>query len=155
MGTKQEVDKTKRQPGVGQREDVGAIARASFDAFNRRDWDRMREILHSGYSYMTSDGQLQNGPDAGVGIGKMYASAFPDGKLEVQRQYVAGDTVITELIGSGTHEGVFLGVEPTHRRARVLICNVMQVRDGKILAEREYMDMGHLMQQLGVGAKPH
>jgi ketosteroid isomerase-like protein len=31
---------------------------------------------------------------------------------------------------------------------------VLEIRDGKIYAEREYMDMSHLMQQLGVAPAP-
>jgi len=34
------------------------------------------------------------------------------------------------------------------------VCDVIEVRDGKIYAERGYMDMMHMMQQLGVAPVP-
>ena len=39
-----------------------------------------------------------------------------------------------------------MGVAPTGRKVTVPICDVIDVRDGKVFAEREYFDM----QQLGV-----
>ena len=43
-----------------------------------------------------------------------------------------------------------MGVAPTGRKVTVPICDVIDVRDGKVYAEHEYFDMQHLMQQLGV-----
>jgi ketosteroid isomerase-like protein len=34
------------------------------------------------------------------------------------------------------------------------LCKVLEFRDGKIYAEREYFDMAHLMQQLGAATGP-
>jgi steroid delta-isomerase-like uncharacterized protein len=156
MATKQEVEKAKRQPGgMPPREDLVSLARESVELFNKRDWARMRELLHDDYTFTRSDGQIQNGPEAGVSVAKMYAAAFPDGQLELQRQHIAGDTIVNEMIGTGTQQGAFMGIQPTNRRVRVLICHIMQVREGKIAAEREYIDMGHVMQQLGVLSQPH
>ena len=53
-----------------------------------------------------------------------------------------------------THQGELMGIAPTGRRVEVPVCNVIEVRDGKIYAEREYFDTAHLMQQLGVAAGP-
>ena len=39
-----------------------------------------------------------------------------------------------------------MGFAPTGRKVTVPICDVIEVRDGKVYAEREYFDM----QQLGV-----
>ena len=46
------------------------------------------------------------------------------------------------------------GIAPTGRQITIPVCNVMEVRDGKLYAEREYMDMLHMMQQLGVVPAP-
>lgn len=43
-----------------------------------------------------------------------------------------------------------MGVPATGRRLTIPVCNLIEVKDGKIVSEREYMDSGHLMQQLGV-----
>ena len=134
--------------------DAAAIAREYLEGWNRRDWARWRELFHPNYTYTGGDGQVQKGPEAGMAVGQMFATAFPDGKLEIQRIHAVGDVAVTEFIGRGTHRGDLMGIAPTGRQISVPICNVIEVRDGKIFAEREYMDMLHMMQQLGVAPVP-
>ena len=130
--------------------DPASIARQTFEAWNRRDWDTLRRMLHPGYSYTGGDGSRQDGPEAGLAMYQMYAAAFPDGKIDIQRVHTAGDVAVTEFIARGTHQGDLMGIAPTGRKMEMPICNVMEMRDGKVHAEREYMDMAHMMQQLGV-----
>ena len=134
--------------------DSAAIARESTDAWNRRDWEKFRGLMHADSSSAGGDGQRQDGPEAGLALGQMWASALPDGKIEVQSIHAAGDIAIVEFIGRGTHKGHLMGIAPTGRQITIPVCNVIEVRDGKIIAEREYMDMLHMMQQLGVAPAP-
>jgi steroid delta-isomerase-like uncharacterized protein len=134
--------------------DAASIARELTDAWNRRDWSRYRELLHPEYSYTGGDGQAQKGQEVGLAVGQMFANAFPDGKIDVQAIHGAGNVAIVEFIGRGTHKGDLMGIAPTGRQISIPVCNVVEVRDGKVYAEREYMDMMHLMQQLGVAPVP-
>ncbi len=134
--------------------DAAAIAREYLEAWNRRDWARWRELLHPQYTYIGGDGQVQKGPEAGLAIGQMFATAFPDGRLDIQHIHVAGDTAVTEFMGRGTHRGDLMGASPTGRSMSLPVCTIIEVRDGKIYAEREYMDMLHMMQQLGLAPAP-
>jgi steroid delta-isomerase-like uncharacterized protein len=126
------------------------IAREYMEAWNRRDWKAYREFLDSQYTYTGGDGQTQRGPEAGVAVGQMFATAFPDGRIDVRQVHSAGDTAVVEFTGSGTHSGDLMGIAPTGRRISMPVCDVVTTRGGKIVSEREYMDMAHLMQQLGV-----
>lgn len=47
-------------------------AREYFDAFNRHDWDRFRDLFQPDYSYTGGDGQKHQGTDAGVAMGQMF-----------------------------------------------------------------------------------
>ena len=134
--------------------DAASIAREYNDAWNRRDWARWRELLHPEYTYTGGDGQVQKGPEAGLAMGQMFANAFPDGMGDIQKITAAGDTAIVEFIGRGTHKGDLMGIAPTGRQVTVPVCDILEIRDGKIYAEREYMDMLHMMQQLGVAPVP-
>jgi len=134
--------------------DPSAIAREYTDAWNRRDWAALRELLHPQYTYTGGDGQQQKGPEAGLAIGQMFANGFPDGRMDVQRIHADGDIAIVEFMGRGTHKGDLMGIAPTGRQVSMPVCSVIEIRDGKIYAEREYMDMMHLMQQLGVAPVP-
>ena len=134
--------------------DAASIARESTEVWNRRDWARYRELFHPEYSYTGGDGQVQKGPEAGMAIAQMFANAFPDGRIDVQSIHAAGSVAIVEFIGRGTHKGDLMGIAPTGRQISIPVCNVVDIRDGKIIAEREYMDMMHMMQQLGVAPAP-
>jgi steroid delta-isomerase-like uncharacterized protein len=134
--------------------DLTAIAKEYFETFNRRDWDKMRSLLHTQYSYTGGDGQRMDGPDAGIGVAQMFAGAMSDAKITINRTYASGDVVVTEFTGSGTQDGAFMDIAATGRKVTMPVCNVIEMRDGKIYAEREYMDMAHMMQQLGVMPVP-
>ena len=127
-----------------------SVAREYLEAFNRRDWETFRNVLAPGYSYTGGDGVTQNGPDAGVAVGQMFAGAMSDARLEIKKVHVAGDTAIVEFQGSGTHDGDFMGIAATGKKVSMPVCVIAEVRDGKIQAEREFMDMSHFFQQIGV-----
>ena len=76
----------------------------------------------------------------------MMTTALPVIMLEIKQTHVAGDVVIAEFIVSGTHQGELMGIAPTGRKVTMPVCLVLEIRDGKIYAEREYMDMEHMMQ---------
>lgn len=127
------------------------IMRRYIEAIPRRDFDTLRQLYHPQYSYTSGDGQRQDGPDAGLAVAQMYTSAFPDMKIDVSHMHAVGDNVVvTEFVARGTHQGELAGIAPTGRPVEVRVCNIVEVRDGKVYAEREYFDMAHLLQQLGV-----
>jgi len=126
------------------------VAREYLEAWNRRDWETFRGVLDDQYTYTGGDGQLQRGPEAGLAVGQMFATAFPDGHIEIQHLHAAGDTAIMEFIGRGTHTGDLMGIAPTGRQMTINVCTILTVRNDKIVSEREYMDMMTMMQQLGV-----
>ncbi|MBI5285624.1 MAG: ester cyclase [Chloroflexi bacterium] len=130
------------------------VARTYTEAWNKRDFSRMREMMHADYSYAGGDGQEQSGADAGMAVAQMFASAFPDGRIDIVSVKEAGDTAIVEFIGRGTHKGELMGIAPTGKTIALPVCNVLEVRDGKIYREREYMDMFTMMAQLGVAGIP-
>ena len=110
----------------------------------------MRDLMHPDYTYTGGDGREQKGPDAGMALARMYAGAFPDGRITFVNIKEVGDTVFMEFIARGTHEGELMGIAPTGKSITIPVCNVLEVREGKIYREREYMDMATMMTQLGV-----
>ena len=134
--------------------DAASIAREYLESFNRRDWDRIRKLFASGYSYTGSDGEKQQGPEAGLAVVQMWANAFSDAKADIRQIHVAGDVATVEFQASGTQNGELMGIPATGRKVSMPVCTVLEIRDGKITAEREYMDLAHMMQQLGVMPAP-
>lgn len=134
-----------------------AVMQAYMEAVSRRDFDTVAQLFHPHYSYTTADGVRRDGIDAGLEMVRIYTSAFPDLRFDVTRMIAAGDMVVSEFVIRATHRGELFGLQPTGRSVVIPICNVIEVRDGKIFAEREYFDAAHLLRQLsasGASAAP-
>lgn len=132
--------------------DVKKIVEEYMDVICRHDLSKARHMMHEDYSFTSGDGKRQNGIEAGIGVARMFGEAFPDMKFEIKNMYLIGNIVITEFDFTGTHDGKLMDMAPTHRKVRVPSCNLTEIREGKIYAEREYFDRAFLMQQLGVEA---
>ena len=57
-----------------------------------------------------------------------YFDAFPDLRVEVLRQVAEGDTVATHKMFRGTHQGEFLGVQPTGRKVEFDVMEFLILR---------------------------
>ncbi|MFJ8026777.1 ester cyclase [Streptomyces sp. NPDC096311] len=80
--------------------------------------------------------------------------AFPDLRNNVVGpQVVADDLVITHVTFSGTHEGEFLGLAPTHRKVEFDEVLFQKVTDGKVSEVWAVGDELGFLQQLGVLAR--
>jgi predicted ester cyclase len=85
-------------------------------------------------------------------IFRMIRAGFPDHDAVIHHQVAEGDMVATYKSFTGTHQGEFLGVPPTGRRATIRVMDFVRVRDGKIVDHWNVLDIAGLMQQLGVQA---
>ena len=120
-----------------------------FHAWNNRNFDAFGEHLHPEYSYTGGDGkEIAGGPQVGVSIAKMYASAFPDAVITIKNIYEADGVSVCEFVARGTHGGDLMGIPPSGKPVEIHVCNVAELRGGKIYREREYMDMAALMGQI-------
>jgi len=130
--------------------DAAALQQEMFEAVQQRDFVHLRDLYHPEYSYLGADGSV-GGIDVGIAVAETYTSAFPDMTMTVEHHHaVSGDLSIMEIVAAGTHLGDLQGIAPTGRAVSVRVCNVVEVKDGKIWREREYYDGLSMMQQLGV-----
>ena len=83
-----------------------------------------------------------------------WATAFPDGKLEVTRYVASNDGVMCEFIGRGTHQGALqtpMGSIPaTNKRVEASFVEIYNFRNGKVASARVYFDSLGLLRRLGV-----
>jgi steroid delta-isomerase-like uncharacterized protein len=130
--------------------DAAAIHLEMLDAVNKRDIPRFRDLLHPDYTYTGADGVEHQGPDAGVAQVETFVAAFPDLRLDLNNHHAAGDASVVEFTARGTHEAELEGIPATGKSIEIVVCDVIEVRDGKVYREREYFDQMTMMQQLGV-----
>ena len=78
--------------------------------------------------------------------------AFSDWRCDVERAVRSGDTLMVELRYSGTHDGpLSTGVSlvpPTGARVSYRSCDVLTLRDGKVIEWRSYFDPSQLFGEI-------
>lgn len=58
---------------------------------------------------------------------------YPDYSMRIIKQYSVEDYVISEFIMTGTHEGEFVGIKPTHKVLSITGVNIDRVIDGRVV----------------------
>lgn len=66
--------------------------------------------------------------------------ALPDYSLSIESLTVKGDKVMVKYTISGTHQGVFMGIEPTNKRLTITGIDIFRVINGKVV---EHWDAAH------------
>ena len=79
-----------------------------------------------------------------------YREAFPDMEYTVEAMIADGETVALRYTARGTHEGAFLGVEPTGERVEVSGMEMYRVEADEIVEMWTSYDALGLFQELGV-----
>lgn len=127
---------------------------AHLDAENRYDLDAIMETYVAD-PRVTINGQTFQGTEkvrmfhTRFGFGGN--GAFSKLKVEERKRHQVGDAVIIEQTLSGTHTGVWQGVQPTHKTFEVLVCTVYTFgADAKLASEDVYFDSSLIYRQLGI-----
>ncbi len=99
---------------------------------------------------------INGSPDPNLGVAGFQAmmagllGAFPDLRITIEDQVVAGNKVATRWVAEGTNRGAFGPVPATGRRVRVDGHILDRVADGRIVERWEQWDQAGMMQQLGL-----
>lgn len=75
---------------------------------------------------------------------------YPDLKMTILRQFVDGDTVISEFIMEGTHLGEWLGMKPTGEKLRMTGVDIDRFADGKIIEHGGAVNTFEALFQAGI-----
>jgi steroid delta-isomerase-like uncharacterized protein len=75
--------------------------------------------------------------------------AFSDFRLTIEELTVAGDTVWTRNVATGTHDGTFMGHPATGRTFRIDVFDVLRVVDGRVVAHWGVPDRLGVLLQIG------
>jgi steroid delta-isomerase-like uncharacterized protein len=133
---------------------VHPTVKAAYDLFNRRDFASL-STYYAANATITAvpTGQTFVGPAGVEQFLRGWIDAFGDAKVEIALLRQSGDTAICEFRGKGTHTGTFrtpMGDVPaTGKKIDVPFCDVVTVKDDKIVAIHTYFDTATFAKQLG------
>ena len=137
---------------LGERRE--SVVREHMDAENRLDFDAtIATFAHPRYELIAT-GQVYDGEEDVRGYYATSRAAFPDQRNEIHALRTTDDGVIVEFDLLGTHEGPFLGFEPTGRafRCRMVALFLFDEGGDEIVCERVYFDSATILGQLGLNA---
>lgn len=136
-------------------QDNAFLARSLYEYWNDRDFDRLGGLIaESGELLVIGSGSRYTGSSGAVEYARMWAEAFPDGKIEIDHIITAGDFAVVEFTARGTHTGPLRisgkALSATGRSITLDICDVIEIQAERIHSLRSYFDAGSLLMQLGL-----
>ncbi len=131
------------------------IARRLYDDWNKRDFDHLAGLLATdGEIMIVGSGTSFRGPEGARQFAQMWATAFPDGQVAIERAAASGDQVTVEHTGRGTHTGPLQSpggdIPATGKSVTLQLCDVFTIESGKVKSMRSYFDSASLLTQIGV-----
>ena len=84
----------------------------------------------------------------------LFRSSFPDLRMDAHEMVLEGDLISIRCTMSGTHEGEFMGLPPTHKHFEVEGIDMVRFRDGLFTEHWGVFDSLAMMQQLGAIPEP-
>ncbi|HEX9989321.1 MAG TPA: ester cyclase [Chloroflexia bacterium] len=129
-----------------------------YEAFNKRGIDRAADtMIATNLEWVSVPlGITFEGPEGYKQFVGSWAAAMPDSSVEVKSIVANGDSVAAEFTGRGTHTGTFStpagDIPPTGRQVELQFCELLQLKDGKVVRAHTYFDSITMLRQLGVVA---
>ena len=127
------------------------LAERWFDeVWNQGRESAIDELLHpegKAYGLPTADDCLI-GPEGFKAVHRQFHSAFSNIHLVIEDLVAEGDKVAIRWTSIMTHTGDGFGFPATGKKAVLGGASIIHVRDGKILAGWNFMDMTQMIQQL-------
>jgi len=79
-----------------------------------------------------------------------YLTGFSDAEFTIVDIFGQGDKMVKHWNFKGTHDGDFFGVPATGKSVDISGTTLIKMKDGKIVAEQDYMDFLSFYTQLGL-----
>ncbi len=92
------------------------------------------------------------GPDAVRKQIGDWTTGFPDIRYEVRHMLAEDERVVSQCVLRGTHQGVWLGIQPTGKSISIEMTLTQRIADGKIAEDWVLADFFGVFQQLGLVA---
>jgi steroid delta-isomerase-like uncharacterized protein len=120
-----------------------------IQAFNERDWSTEKDCRGDNFRAHVSGGAPPLDSAGWEGFLRLFTTAFPDARIEVQSSISEGDLVASLWIIRGTHRGEFQGVPASGRPIEMPGVDFSRIVDGKIVEHWAQFDVMGLMRQIG------
>jgi steroid delta-isomerase-like uncharacterized protein len=119
------------------------VVRRFGEAMTNRDWGALRGLVAEDCEWTdVPSGEVIHGVEALIELCRSFTAAFPNFRVESLNLVGQGGLVANEWRGRGTHAATGRPFERTG-------VGMVEVRDGKIVAYRDYFDRQTMTDQVG------
>lgn len=132
--------------------DITDLVRAFYEPFRTGDTSTYGEILADDWVDIPLAPGQEQGPSGLAAQIAAFRRAMPDYDVKHEDLIVGGDRVAVRNTVSGTHQGAFMGHEPTGRCIEMRTMDIHQIRAGRIVTTWHLEDFAGLMAQLSAPA---
>jgi steroid delta-isomerase-like uncharacterized protein len=136
-------------PALGCEQNKHVVRRLYEDVFGQGRLELADQLVHPECRDL-HDPQDRRGPARVKEVATMLRSAFPDQRWEIEQLVAEGDRVAMYCTWTGTHEGAFMGIPPTGRRATVPHMYLFRLDAGQVTEYAAVRDDLGMMRQLGL-----
>lgn len=131
------------------------VRQMNEEVWGEGDLDLIDEYVAEDYvEHNTASPRDIHGPDGYRENVEMVRAAFPDMDVIVEDIIADGDKVAYRYTIVGTHEGPFMGIEPTGVEVEIAGSGIARFEDGQLVESWSNVDVMGTMQQLGVIEPP-
>lgn len=148
-----------KRPVDAQTPDAEQLVREWLDVAHAGEYSRFDEYVSESYvlyeAPVPEEGVAgpqgeAHGPEGVAEYMRLVHQAFSDMEISIARLLAAEDVVMYEGTMSYTWSGARLGIPPTGDDVEVPFMEVTEIADGKIEAQRSYMDRLDIQEQMGI-----
>lgn len=120
------------------------------EAVNSGNLDALTEVFAPNVVDHDPAPDQGSGPEGFQKFFKGMASAFPDAHIELETLVADEDNVAIAYTLTGTHQGAFMGIEPTGKKIQARGVQIARFENGLIVERWGSSDELGILQQLGV-----
>ena len=129
------------------------IAKELYDAFNSKDFSNSQNLIDDNAQFQLVPFNTKLfGKEGYLQVVQGWANTFPDGFCDIINITASEDGAAVEFIGRGTQNGSLFSpageIKPTGKRVNVPFCEVMKIKNGKVISLNTYFDVATMMHQL-------
>lgn len=131
---------------------VALVRRHYEDLVNRGDLGAADRDVRADFVDHAAPPGTPPGPESVKGWITMVRDGFPDIEVVEEHSIANGDMVAVLACWRGTHDGPFLGMEPTGRRVEMRGMVLWRVEDGQLAERWAVLDYDALLGSLQAGS---
>ena len=131
------------------------LVRNAHLAWEKRDYRLIRNSYARDLaSYSPANSKQTNDLERLIMRAETFYVAFPDYNITIEEIIAKGDKVALRAIVRGIHEEEYKGIQATGNKIEISQTVFFRIDNGKIVEQRQEIDMLGFMQQLGMELKP-